>query len=389
VVIVFSLPFCLLLPDGDYEVKLGENDIVTINLTKVIPKIFDERLPYRGFLKGEIEDISKLRVMDSKTSISKEITVEDISNINSLQYLIHYITKDGKKITPQIDPGYIAKDVNLFDNIIINPNKFKRVIKDTCKNEIDITDDVLSQKRELGRTLTINSEIAKDRFGRFRYSKIRYTSNKNLHSKDEFIRAIRAVNLLIDKYRALTNDYWITRIRENDIFLYMNVREDSFDCSHVEKGISQIRTDHDEKIVNSLKQELFDMKPEFPFIHLRLDALNAFEEGKYHLSIIYIITALESLVKTFLDFYFSKNYLDIKKQILKMPLHNLITIILRLIVSSDELTNLISNIKSAITLRNKIIHEAELNVSEKQAKKIIEDVTKFFEFLRKQFGNIL
>jgi hypothetical protein len=32
-VLVFSLPFCLLLPDGDYSVRV-DDDLVTLNLTK-------------------------------------------------------------------------------------------------------------------------------------------------------------------------------------------------------------------------------------------------------------------------------------------------------------------------------------------------------------------
>lgn len=32
---VFSLPFCLLLPDGDYPVKLVDDDTVNLNLSKV------------------------------------------------------------------------------------------------------------------------------------------------------------------------------------------------------------------------------------------------------------------------------------------------------------------------------------------------------------------
>ena len=58
--LVFFLPFCLLLPDGDCQVKMYNDEIVTLNLTKIVPKIFDERLPYRGFLKGELEKHSRL-----------------------------------------------------------------------------------------------------------------------------------------------------------------------------------------------------------------------------------------------------------------------------------------------------------------------------------------
>lgn len=65
--LIFSLPFCLLLPDDTYEVKLGEDDIVILKLSKVIPKTYDERLPFRGFLKGELETISRLKIFNPKS----------------------------------------------------------------------------------------------------------------------------------------------------------------------------------------------------------------------------------------------------------------------------------------------------------------------------------
>jgi hypothetical protein len=46
--LAFSLPFCLLLPDNNYLVRLDKDDIVTLKLTKTIPQQYDERLPYRG-----------------------------------------------------------------------------------------------------------------------------------------------------------------------------------------------------------------------------------------------------------------------------------------------------------------------------------------------------
>lgn len=64
--LVFSLPFCLLIPDGDYQVKLDKDEMVTLNLTKVTPKIFDERMPVRGFMKGELENIADLKIMGQK-----------------------------------------------------------------------------------------------------------------------------------------------------------------------------------------------------------------------------------------------------------------------------------------------------------------------------------
>lgn len=108
-VLVFPLPFCLLLPDGDYPIKLGDNDIVNLNLTKVIPKIYDERLPYRGFLKGELNNISKLRIMFRNES--KEIKVNDLSTLKDLGTVIKYYDKQNNEVIPQL----LENDVNVHE----------------------------------------------------------------------------------------------------------------------------------------------------------------------------------------------------------------------------------------------------------------------------------
>jgi hypothetical protein len=43
-IFAFNLPFCLHIPDGEYVVKLSENNTVTLRLTKIVPKAYDERM---------------------------------------------------------------------------------------------------------------------------------------------------------------------------------------------------------------------------------------------------------------------------------------------------------------------------------------------------------
>jgi hypothetical protein len=85
--LVFSLPFCLLLPNGDYQVKLDKDETVTLNLTKVISKIFDERLPVRGFLKGELEKTASLWVINKKGP-GRWANVDDLDQIDEQLSLI-------------------------------------------------------------------------------------------------------------------------------------------------------------------------------------------------------------------------------------------------------------------------------------------------------------
>ena len=76
-----------------------------------------------------------------------------------------------------------------------------------------------------GRQLVINTEVKKDSFGRFRYTKVLYKSSATLNMKDQFSRAIKAINRLIDLYRVETFDYWISNITENDILVYKIVSD--------------------------------------------------------------------------------------------------------------------------------------------------------------------
>lgn len=111
---------------------------------------------------------------------------------------------------------------------------------------------MISERAKNGRMLYVNSEVINDPFGRFRYAKVRFIPNRQIGYEEQSKKAVNAANILITKYRSITNNFWITKIREEDIFLYKSVRDNSFDLSYTSKGIIQIKPDHTQDKVDRL-----------------------------------------------------------------------------------------------------------------------------------------
>jgi|GEM_PF-1848807 hypothetical protein len=387
--LVFSLPFCLLLPDGDYQMKLDKNEIVTLNLTKVLPKVFDERLPYRGFLKGELENIATLWAMNKKGHIGW-ISVDNLSQIAGAIFVTKYKTKDGKEIVPEVESSLIDKDVDVSQDVNINQERFVKSSNDQeVLNRPETIKRINSDRRahELGRKLVLNSEINKDPFGRFRYTKVRFSMKKEINFEEQFRVAIKATNILVTKYRQITYDYWITKVREEDIFIYKSVDDDSFDQSYAAKGIVQMRSDHSQNVVQALRESLISDLPEFPFIHLYLDAKNALERADYYLAVILSVAALESIIKTYLSIYSQNSPPIIQEEVIRINLRRLVSTVLRKIFPTDDYKKLIDNVTKAIDLRNDIIHESEIDVPNDKAENAVEAVGRYMEFIYGKFSN--
>lgn len=382
--LVFSLPFCLSVPDGDYELKLDNDEIVTLNLTKVIPKVYDERIPWRGFLKGELEKINFLRIWNKKGNIEWK-TVNELAQIKEMKCIIEYRTKDGKEIFPESTPSIIEADVNIAEDFV-EREKTESVIEPMDIENSECIDRESIQNVQKGRTLVINAEVKKDPFGRFRYTKIRFTSAKIRHFEEEFNAAIRAVNIFVTKYRRITQEYWIHKIREEDVFLYKSSEEG--DLCYATKGIVQVRPDHKSEIITSLCNSLVADEIDYPFFQFRLDAKNALEQASFHLAVIYSIIALESLVKTFLFFYLRKDEAEAEK-VLGGNLSYLVKVRLAAIFPTEKYKELTESIVNDIRLRNVIIHEGELSVSREDSERVVQDVDSYFSFLGEKFESLI
>ncbi|MGN6707859.1 MAG: hypothetical protein ACTHKF_00730 [Candidatus Nitrosocosmicus sp.] len=382
--LIFSLPFCLLLPNDKYHIKLDEGDIVTLQLTKIIPKFFDERLPFRGLLKGELETVSQLKIWNPKTGPGGWIDKNQLKEIKDMQIVLEYETIDGQKTSPEYASFAIDRDVNWDEDLqqIALNEKTNRDID--FGNEIhELNDNDISNEYKKARRLYLNCEVIKDRSGRCRYTRIIYESSKDLPEKEEFERAIEAINLLISQYRLWTGSSWITKVSRREIFFYKTFKDLTSPHGWNERGYGPISPDYDKPTVKRLKDFLLDNKTHrtlsnMVFLHLRLDAQNAFDETNYHLSVIYIITALESIVKVLLSYYYDENQM---KDIERKFISRLISEDLVNIFHNNQLDIYLKNIQDALKIRNKIIHEADISIGKEQSGKILKDVSNFISFL--------
>ena len=203
------------------------------------------------------------------------VNADNLSQIAGAIFVTKYKTKDGKEIVSEIEPSLIEKDIDLTQDINIYPEKFTRSSWEEKLNP-EIVKQMIADRR-YGRRIAVNAEIDKDPFGRFRYTKVKITSSKDLHFEEQM--AVKAVNVLITKYRRITGDYWITKVREEDVFIYKAVKDNSFNLSYMAKGIGQIRPDHSQTIVNDLRESsMANDEPGFPFQDFYLDALNALDD---------------------------------------------------------------------------------------------------------------
>lgn len=335
--ITFSLPYCLLLPNGDYQVRISEGDIVTLRLVQKIPDSYDERLGMRGLLKSDLEGYEKAGVMNVENDCpgprAKDISVEEILEMKDA-LLIEYFRKDGKNFAPPTE-------------------------------------------------IVMNQEIPHDPFGRFRYTKVTFISDNR---EDVMQRAAAAINKLVVSFRVNTDSFWITPIREKDLEVYEAAGEKRF------YGMIKFAPFADEEKVGQIRKDLMNDPGEMPFHMLYLDAQNAYEQMNYTLSIIYSITSIESLVKTFLRMYSTRHKIQgvSKKGLLRSPIHNAVSVILRLIISKAELSDqMILDFIEANKIRNSVIHQARQDVSEPDAQKAIRTLEAFMAVLLPKIRDLL
>jgi hypothetical protein len=293
--------------------------------------------------------------------------------------VIEYKTRDGKNVVAQDEPTIIVKDVDIDQDININP-----VIQSFKPENIspESVNQIISETPDYGRQLIINAEIKNDPVGRFRYTKVRYTSTKLKENLEyQFKEAGNVVNILIARYRSITGDFWITKVREEDIFTYKDIQCDSF--TGLEKGFVKARPDHNQHIVDNLRELLVSDIPELPYIHLFRDAENAFERADHYLAVI----LLESIIKTYLTFYSLKCPPIIQDEE-RINLTRLVTNVLKKIFPADDYKNVMKNVIHAIELRNNIIHQSEIDVPKDLAETVIKYAAEYIVFIREKFKDL-
>ena len=371
--VTFSLPFCLLLPDDSYLIKLDEDETVTLKLTKTTPQNYDERLPYRGLTKNELNEISKVKIIFPSQNKTGEVDIKDFKKITDYGIIIQYTKKNGETVIPQLDG--LVSDFD-YDEYLKTTHNY-----DAAYAEKKIMDSKIYTPKEI----IIKGEVPKDKIGRFRYTKIEFISNKQLHPELEFKQAIKATNMLINVYRVETMHYWITNIRENDVFIYEDFSNAT--TTYTKKGIKKIQDDINIDTVNSIKSSLVKSTKPFPLEILIVESMAALEEERYYLSIIYSITALESIIKIYFNEYFKVYNTSAKKRkamFSRYHLYQLVTEQLESYIKGSIDKKLIDEIGEQIDIRNEIIHDTNLSIDITSAIKTIENVKKILSLLHKE-----
>src|SRR5688572_14826239 len=96
---MFSLPFCLRLPDGDYKVRISKDDKVTLRLAKKVPNTYDERLGLRGLKESDLQGYEYVNALNTDSNFTgnraRRFKVSEIMKTDEA-LLIEYFEKDGK-----------------------------------------------------------------------------------------------------------------------------------------------------------------------------------------------------------------------------------------------------------------------------------------------------
>lgn len=327
----FSLPFCLRLPDGEYEVKISDNEFVKLILTKKLPTKYDDRMGIRGLTPDDLKDASVIHLMSLVDGRLIEASPDQVWKIKEPAEVSYYIGKtDG-------------------------------------------------QNHDFEHPVLINSELIRDRLGRFRYTYVTVV----YEGKDDVIRiAVDAVNKLIDHYRIFSNHYWVNRITPDDIKVYYTEGGKQRSYSPTVSFQPDIEQFGVESIMKFIKSD--SIAPAF-YIS-RLDAKNAFELEDYRLAIVLSIMAIESLVKTFLAFYSQDMEISEaceKRLFDELSLYYLVNRIVRCILPEEFTADVLKKFDRVNQRRNDIIHGA-FDPTIGHAREAIELADEFFDILLKR-----
>jgi len=343
VTVSFSLPFCLYLNDGAYFLSLDRNIKAEILLKKVRQEPWDKRLEFHIVNKDNIDDDAYyhvIRIIDGERDCIKGSKLKG----DDTGYEIHEI-EGGKGTMPAlyIPPVYY------------------------------------------------NCELAKDERGLFRFTEVhifikqieRY--NENI---EYFYTALKIINRLSDVYRYVTKEYHIKRITEKDVMGYTSSISGSsgFHYCYSTSGIIPTREDISQDKHREIKRLLKDNE-QIPISDLLLlDALYFMELGDYRRTIIESMIAIEPWIEKFVGKKLAEREVSNNH---REDFFHVVTLapqikgLLKLLVKPEEIDyQLIDNLASTNSLRNKIIHEGFVNASRSDAEKAIDCTEKIISFIR-------
>jgi hypothetical protein len=173
----------------------------------------------------------------------------------------------------------------------------------------------------------------------------------------------------------------LDRVLEEDIISTSNIDPEMKSGGFSYRAVVKAKPDVEEGKLRLLKDLILENQSIPTFQLLLLDAKKALDERNYSISIVYGITALESIVRQYFDKVAAIRGFS-KKAAMNIGLSSLVTVLLRMTLDKDKLSDrLIHEFKEANNKRNEIIHRAEMNVDRGEAIRAFNTVRQLIEIL--------
>ncbi|MCK4735623.1 MAG: hypothetical protein KAT65_24425, partial [Methanophagales archaeon] len=388
--IVFPLPFCLYLKDGEYIINQNGEEIV-LSLEKKTPETFDSRLGIELLKPDKIED-------------NKEYLVARVYNVVEESQQPHRLMyQELMKLKTKNDIMYLLDKKPEFK--LIKGGELK-----TLKEGYRIF-CIVSEEGNLEPPLCVlymNCERKNDKKGYFRYTKVSVSmplkkiEPQSINLDKMLNNASNAINRLIEAYRYITSDYYVERLKKEDIDvvckhgemeIYLNNEKISTELEMTPTLVPFIG-DKKEDVHRRLEDFLTEDKPVPIFENIFLNAKDLLLKEDYRLAVLEAVIALEVYLHEFLENKFKndKKYDEpLINHLLKRPDINLrLKELLELATGKklhewnkslwDEWDSGKDGVKK---LRNDITHRKKITVTPEEAKNAINTIEEIIRCIKK------
>ena len=379
--IIFPLPFCLYLKDGEYIINQNGEEIV-LSLEKKNPETFDSRLGIELLKPDKIEDNKEylaVRVSNVVEESKKTYTLtrHDLEKLKTKKDIMYLLDKKPEKLIK----GSELKAIKEGYWIIGTVSEERNFVPPPC-------------------VLYMNCERRDDRRGFFRYTEVAVLmAHERTNVMDSNFwgnimdRSLNAINRLIEVYRYMTGDYYVERLTKEDINvvrkhgemeIYLNNEKITQPWEMYPKLVPFIEVKNGD--VHRKLKEFLVKDIQIPIVdHLLLNAKDFLQKENYKMAIIESVTALEPTVEDFVknklsSMKISNNKIDGFME--KVTLSPRVGVMLKLFVDPNQFKHtIIDEISSTIKIRNKIVHEERIRVDKGEAEKAVKNIENLINFL--------
>jgi len=319
-----------------------------------------------------------------------------------------------------------------FDHKIKIPNNAHTIIEFEIPYAIPVPDDIYKIKTKKG-TVEINTKriqrklvsgmdvsrnailsIGFDKYGRSGYSqiqmkfpyKMKFSKRKrspNMVGKaiprlEDKEKVLRCLNDFIEAIKNVTNEFWVEPIRYQDmisfqVFYWYQDKRYPSSVHMLDTGVGGVKISTGEPHVltktqrNELKELLQRKKTIDNYMIFIMNAKDAFVQENYRLGILEAVIALEIVFFEFIKKEGEKRNIKesrMKSLITDVGIHDGIDTVYKLFIGDrpqiDE--KVVRSCKSAISIRNKIMHSGLRDVRGKETEERIIDIEIMIDHLK-------